>query len=108
VTLRHGRHEQVRLEELPADQRAPVLKAYLKRAPGARPNVAVDKDAPLSEFEPVRAQYPVFLVVPESTAAGVPRKALHRTHAKTDAGERPIAVIRLSRGFAGISVYCLS
>jgi deazaflavin-dependent oxidoreductase (nitroreductase family) len=73
VTLRHGRHEQVRLEELPADQRAPVLKAYLKRAPGARPHVAVHKDAPLSEFEQVAAQYPVFLVVLESAAAGVPR-----------------------------------
>lgn len=50
------------------DQRAPILKAYLKRAPGARPHVAVDKDAPLSEFEKVAAQYPVFRLVPESAA----------------------------------------
>jgi len=66
VTLRHGRREQVRLEEVPADRRAPVLKAYLKRAPGARPHLAVHKDAPLSEFERVAAQFPVFRVVPES------------------------------------------
>ena len=64
VTLRHGHREQVHLEEVSADQRAPVLKAYLKRAPGARPHVAVHKDAPLSEFERVAAQYPVFRVVP--------------------------------------------
>ena len=69
VTLRHGRREQVRLEEVPAERRAPILKAYLKRAPGARPHIAVDKDAPLSEFERVAAQYPVFRVVPEN--AGV-------------------------------------
>jgi hypothetical protein len=36
VTLRHGRREEVRLEEVAPDRRAPVLKAYLKRAPGAR------------------------------------------------------------------------
>jgi hypothetical protein len=69
VTLRHGRREQVCLEELPADQRAPILKAYLQRAPGARPHVPVNKDAPLSEFEQVAAQFPVFRVVPESLAA---------------------------------------
>jgi len=37
-------------------QRAPVLKAYLKRAPGARPHPPIDNDAPLSEFERVSAQ----------------------------------------------------
>ena len=66
VTLRHGRREEVRLEEIPAEQRAPVLKLYLKRAPGARPHLPVQKDAPLSEFEQVAAQFPVFRVIPES------------------------------------------
>jgi hypothetical protein len=49
AVLQHGRRQEVRLEEIPAGQRAPVLKTYLQRAPGARPHVAVDKDAPLSE-----------------------------------------------------------
>src|SRR5215470_17874582 len=53
VTLLHGRREEVFLEEVPADQRALVLKAYLKMAPGARPHLPVHKDAPLSEFEQV-------------------------------------------------------
>lgn len=66
VTLRHGRREEVHLEEVPVDRRAPLLKAYLKRAPGARPHLPVHKDAPLSEFEKVAAQFPVFRVVPES------------------------------------------
>src|SRR5918995_4548994 len=51
ATLRHGRREEVRLEEVAPDRRAPVLKAYLKRAPGARAHLPIDKDAPLSEFE---------------------------------------------------------
>lgn len=61
--LRHGRSERVRLEELAVEKRGPVLKAYLKRAPGARPHVAVDKDAPLEEFDAIAAQIPVFRVL---------------------------------------------
>jgi hypothetical protein len=60
--LRHGRTERVRLEEIAVEERGPVLKAYLKRAPGARPHVAVDKDAPLEKFEEIAAQIPVFRV----------------------------------------------
>jgi deazaflavin-dependent oxidoreductase (nitroreductase family) len=65
VTLRHGRREEVRLEEVAPDRRAPVLKAYLKRAPGARPHLPVDKDAPLAEFEQVSSLFPVFRISPK-------------------------------------------
>jgi hypothetical protein len=64
--LRHGRTERVRLEELAVEDRGPILKAYLNRAPGARPHVAVDKDAPLEEFEAIAARIPVFRVLPAS------------------------------------------
>ena len=50
VLLRSGGREEVQLEELPAGQRAPILRAYLQRAPGARPHVPVNKDAALAEF----------------------------------------------------------
>jgi deazaflavin-dependent oxidoreductase (nitroreductase family) len=60
ATLRHGVTEQILLEEVAVDQRAPILKAYLHRAPGARPHLPVDKDAPLSEFERIAADFPVF------------------------------------------------
>jgi hypothetical protein len=62
AVLRHGRSEQVSLEEVPVERRAPILKAYLKRAPGARPHVPVDKDAPLADFERIAAEIPVFRV----------------------------------------------
>jgi hypothetical protein len=64
VTLRHGRREEVHLDEVPPDRRAPVLKAYVKRAPSARPHLPIHKDAPLSEFERVASRFPVFRVVP--------------------------------------------
>jgi len=64
ATLRHGQREQIRLEEVPVDQRPAVLKAYLRRAPGARPHVPVDRGAPLSEFEKIAADIPVFQILP--------------------------------------------
>jgi len=60
AVLRSGGREDVQLEEIPVDQRAPILKAYLQAAPGARPHVPVDKDAPLAEFEKIAAAFPVF------------------------------------------------
>lgn len=60
--LRQGRSERVRLEEIPVDERAPILRAYLKRAPGARPHISVDKDAPLEAFAAIAPQIPVFCV----------------------------------------------
>ena len=61
--LRHGRTERVRLEEVAVRSRSRVLKAYLQRAPGARPHMPVDKEAPLEEFEAIAAQFPVFRVL---------------------------------------------
>ncbi|TMA88888.1 MAG: DUF385 domain-containing protein [Deltaproteobacteria bacterium] len=63
AVLRHGRREEICLEEVPAGQRAPILKAYLQTAPGARPHVPVNKDAALSEFEKIAAAIPVFRVL---------------------------------------------
>jgi len=66
AVLRHGRTEHVRLEEFAIDKRAPVLKAHLRHAPGARPHIPVDKDAPLEEFDAIAAQFPVFRVLAAS------------------------------------------
>ena len=58
--LVHGIREQVLLTEVDISQRAPILKAYLQLAPGARPHIPVSKDAPASEFEKITSKYPVF------------------------------------------------
>lgn len=60
--LRSGGREQVQLDELPTERRAPILKAYLQRADGARPHMPIDKDAPIAEFEKIAADFPVFRV----------------------------------------------
>lgn len=60
--LYHGQTEDVRLTEVAVSQRAPILKTYLRYAPGARPHLPVNQDAPLAEFEEIAAHYPVFRV----------------------------------------------
>ncbi|HUH96484.1 MAG TPA: hypothetical protein VLZ89_03940 [Anaerolineales bacterium] len=62
AALVHGIREQVRLVEVDRRQRAPILKAYLRIAPGARPHIPVGKDAPLSEFEGIASKYPTFRI----------------------------------------------
>ncbi|KIH99126.1 hypothetical protein LP52_09620 [Streptomonospora alba] len=72
AVLRHGRREEVLLEEIAAEHRAPVLKAYLRRAPNARAHLPVGPDAPLAEFAHVAHRFPVFRVTapPARAAAG--------------------------------------
>lgn len=60
--LVHGISEPVLLQEVDVSQRAPILKAYLKLAPGARPHIPISQDAPVSAFENIASQYPVFSV----------------------------------------------
>src|SRR6266545_7307597 len=64
AVLRSGAGEEIQLEEVRVDQRAPILRAYLQRAPGARPHVPVNRDAALAEFQKVAAAFPVFRAVP--------------------------------------------
>lgn len=64
AVLHSGGREPIQLEEVPVDQRAPIIKAYLRRAPGARPHMSISKDAPITEFEKIAANYPVFHAVP--------------------------------------------
>lgn len=62
VTLEHGRRDQVRLVEVPPDERAPILRRYLQVAPGGRAHVPVPYRAPLEEFAAIAAAYPVFRI----------------------------------------------
>ena len=63
AVIRHGQRQAVRLEEVPVEQRAPILKAYLRRAVGARPHLPVPHTAPVEDFQRIAAEYPVFRIV---------------------------------------------
>jgi YceI-like domain/F420H(2)-dependent quinone reductase len=62
VTLRRRRAVPCRLAEIPVAERAPVIRRYLQKVPGARPHIPVDRHAPLADFETIAPRYPVFRV----------------------------------------------
>jgi len=67
AVIHSGAGELVRLMDVPVSERAPIIKAYVKRAPGGRPHIPVDMNAPVSEFEKIAADYPVFRIEPRAT-----------------------------------------
>jgi deazaflavin-dependent oxidoreductase (nitroreductase family) len=58
-----GRRRHVRLEEVPLEDRAPILRRYLRVAWSARAHVAVPWNAKRPELASVAADYPVFRIV---------------------------------------------
>ena len=62
AVMRHGKRQRVRLVEVPANERAPILKAYLRPATGARAHFPLRHDAPVEEFETIASEYPVFRI----------------------------------------------
>jgi len=71
AVLRHGSRKQVQLREVDVDRRAPILRCYLQRTPGARAHIPVDYRAPVEAFEQIAGQYPVFHVIFDDEAAGM-------------------------------------
>ena len=70
AVLRHGRREDVVLDEVDPSMRAPILRRYLEVAPGGRAHFPINQGAPLEQFEQISEQYPVFRIrVERSTRA---------------------------------------
>lgn len=62
ATLLKGGRTPVSLVELPAAERAPILKRYCQIAPSGRSHIPVAEDAPLQEFEAIAHRHPVFRI----------------------------------------------
>jgi deazaflavin-dependent oxidoreductase (nitroreductase family) len=64
VVLRRGRRrERVRVEEVQAAERAPVLRAYLDRNPSTGDLFGAARGAPLADFAAEADRHPVFRLV---------------------------------------------
>ncbi len=64
AVIKHGRRRDVILEEVPVQLRAPIIKAYVRRAPGGRPHIPLSPDEPVEAFERIAGEYPVFRITP--------------------------------------------
>jgi deazaflavin-dependent oxidoreductase (nitroreductase family) len=62
AVIRHGRKRRVRLEEVPAAERAPILKAYVQRATSGRRHFTLKPESSIAEFAAVADQFPVFRI----------------------------------------------
>ena len=62
AVITHRHREEITLQSVEPGARAPILRRYLQLAPGARAHVPVDQRSPLSEFERVATDYPVFRI----------------------------------------------
>ena len=62
TVLKRRTREAVLLEDVPVDERSPILRRYLELATGARPHIRVDRLAPLADFASIARCIPVFRV----------------------------------------------
>ena len=62
ATIQHGRRRKVALSEIPVNERAPILKAYLKWSLGARAVMNLGPGSEIERFESIAAKHPVFLI----------------------------------------------
>jgi deazaflavin-dependent oxidoreductase (nitroreductase family) len=64
AVIRQGRKRRVHLVALPAEQRAPILREYVRIAPSGRQHFPIGVDAPLTDFEAIAERYPVYRIDP--------------------------------------------
>lgn len=62
--VKRGRRRPVTLTEIPPERRAAILKDYCHVATSGRHHFPVPHNAPLSEFEAIASDYPVFRIDP--------------------------------------------
>jgi len=60
--IKRVKSHPVTITEIPAAQRAPILKVWTQSATSGRKHLPVSPDAPLAQFESIAAEYPVFRI----------------------------------------------
>ncbi|MGA7805705.1 hypothetical protein [Bradyrhizobium sp.] len=71
--VKRGQSRPVMLRELPPENRAPIIKAWSQRASSGRKHLPVEPGAPLSAFQAIAADYPVFRI--EAVPAASPARS---------------------------------
>jgi hypothetical protein len=63
-----GRRRKVKLEEVPVERRAPIIKEYIRLAPGGRPHIGLGTRVTLAER--AAPNHPVFRIVYQNGPTG--------------------------------------
>jgi hypothetical protein len=71
--IKRSQAQYVTLIEIPSSDRAPILKAWCQVATSGRQHLPVAYDAPISAFEAIAADYPVFRIECVGRVGSTPR-----------------------------------
>jgi len=64
AVIRQGRRRRIHLVAVPPEQRAPILREYVRIAPSGRQHFPLTVGAPLSDFVAIVGHYPVYRIDP--------------------------------------------
>jgi deazaflavin-dependent oxidoreductase (nitroreductase family) len=64
AVIRQGCRRRVHLVAVPPEQRAPILREYVRIAPSGRQHFPLPIGAPLHDFEAIAGRYPVYRIDP--------------------------------------------
>jgi deazaflavin-dependent oxidoreductase (nitroreductase family) len=64
AVLRHGRRRRVHLVPVPPEERAPVIREYLRIAPSGRQHFPLPPAASLASLAAIASDYPVYRIDP--------------------------------------------
>jgi len=64
AVIRQGRRRRVHLVAVPPEQRAPILREYVRIAPSGRQHFPLAVVAPLPDFEAIEGRYPAYRIDP--------------------------------------------
>lgn len=64
AVIRQGRRRPVHLVAVPPEQRAPIIREYVRIASSGRLHFPVSVGAPLSDFQEIAERYPVYRIDP--------------------------------------------
>jgi len=65
AVIRHGGRQKVKLLEIIAAERAPIIKKYLKENTlSTKAHFGIEPDAPLEGFQRIAERHPVFRIIP--------------------------------------------
>jgi deazaflavin-dependent oxidoreductase (nitroreductase family) len=70
VVIHHGRRRRVHLVLVPPEQRAAVLREYVRIASSGRQHFPLPPAAPLADFAAIAGRYPVYRVDPVEQEVG--------------------------------------
>lgn len=77
ILTKGTRTERITVIEVPAEERAPILQAFMQHMPGGRLAFPVGPDEPLEAFAAIADSYPIFRVTTTTPVSSIEEAALH-------------------------------